>query len=78
MCTPLLAALLLIRNGTQAATTFGTSLKGQGFYCGRESVVFSRRCSADEAPCAMQHYWSGGFFPGYGASLLRYYPGSYM
>lgn len=21
----------------------------------------------------MQHYWSGGFFPEYGASLLRYY-----
>lgn len=29
--------------------------------------------SPEEAPCTMQHYWSGGFFPEYGASLLRYY-----
>ena len=55
------------------AQTFGVSLKGQGFYCGHEATVFSRPCSAEETPCAMQHFWSGGFFPEYGSSLLRYY-----
>ena len=55
------------------AQTFGVSLKGQGFYVGHEATIFSRPCSAAEAPCAMQHFWSGGFIPEYGSSLLRYY-----
>lgn len=55
------------------AQTFGVSLKGQGFYVGHETTVFTRDCSATEVPCAMQHFWSGGFIPAYGSSLLRYY-----
>ena len=38
-----------------AAQTFGVSLKGQGFYCGHEAIVFTRLCAANESPCAMQH-----------------------
>ena len=66
-------AIIVITVPVQTAVTFGTSLKGQGFYCGHEQTVFQRPCTAAEAPCTMQHYWSGGFFPEYGASLLRYY-----
>eukprot|EP01052_Picozoa_sp_SAG31_P063533 SAG31_NODE_22456_length_525_cov_0.723005_1_plen_124_part_01 len=65
--------LILLCSVARASTTFGTSLKGQGFHCGHEASAFSRSCTAAEAPCAMQHYWSGGFFPEYGSSLLRYY-----
>ena len=42
--------------------TFGTSLKGIRLYHGRETTVFSRGCTPSEAPCAMQHWWSGGSF----------------
>ena len=51
----LLLQLLLVARPSNGAETFGASLKGQGFYCGHEAVVFERLCSAHEAPCAMQH-----------------------
>ena len=57
----------------QCSKTFGISVKGQGYYTGHESIAFQRSCAPDEVPCTMQHYWSGGFFPYYGSSLLRYY-----
>ena len=53
--------------------TFGTSLKGIRLYHGRETTVFSRGCTPSEAPCAMQHWWSGGSFPGYLSTRVRYY-----
>lgn len=75
MSSPSLTAALvaLLIPAANTAVTFGTSLKGQGFYCGHEQTAFQRGCTAEEAPCVMQHFWSGGFFPEYGASLLRYY-----
>lgn len=39
----------------EGAQTFGVSLKGQGFYCGHETTVFTRLCAEHESPCAMQH-----------------------
>ena len=37
-------ALIATVSTAQAAVTFGTSLKGQGFYCGHEQTVFQRGC----------------------------------
>ena len=48
-----------------AARSFGTAHKGLRLHRGVETTVFSRACAADEAPCAMQHWWSGGNFEGY-------------
>ena len=53
--------------------TFGTSLKGAHFRCQVEMPVFQRECAPEETPCAMQHYWSGGTFAGYGNTIVRYY-----
>jgi hypothetical protein len=47
--------LALVACRIDASQTFGVSLKGQGFYCGHEAVVFTRLCAANESPCAMQH-----------------------
>ena len=55
------------------ARSFGTAHKGLRLHRGVETTVFSRACAADEAPCAMQHWWSGGNFEGYGLSRVRYY-----
>ena len=74
MMPPLvLPAILLSLHTLEAAKTFGISLKGQGFYAGKETNIFTRACAPSEEPCTMQHYWSGGFIPEYGSSLLRYY-----
>ena len=65
--------LLALARGTFASTTFGTSLKGARLRCGEETPVFSRACAADESPCAMHHWWSGGSFAGYSATRVRYH-----
>ena len=54
-----------------AALSFGHSIKGQAFTCKKETTVFSYSCPI--APCAMQHWWSGGNFDGYTKTIIRYY-----
>ena len=55
-------------------TTFGASLKGVRLPCQREELVYERACdTATEAPCAMQHWWSGGAFEGYPLTRVSYY-----
>ena len=56
-----------------SSITFGTSLKGALLPCQQERSIFSRACMPHESPCAMQHWWSGGAFDGYGATRVRYY-----
>lgn len=56
-----------------ASQTFGVSLKGVRLHHGVEQQVYFRNCSKEEAPCAMQHWWSGGTFPGYALTRVRYY-----
>ena len=55
------------------AQTFGTSLKGIRLHHQVEQSVYTRTCAAAEAPCALQHWWSGGTFAGYAATRVRYY-----
>ena len=49
-----LAIVVALATGATGAQTFGVSLKGQGFYCGHESTIFTRACTADEAPCELR------------------------
>ena len=64
--------LSLLRLATAyAALSFGHSIKGQAFTCKKETTVFSYSCPI--APCAMQHWWSGGNFDGYTKTIIRYY-----
>jgi hypothetical protein len=55
------------------ARSFGVSLKGIRLPCGHEQVVYTRNCTADEAPCTMQHWWSGGTFAGYTRTRVIYH-----
>ena len=68
-----LAWVCLVLHLAGAAQTFGTSLKGVWLHHGVEQVVYTRGCAAAEAPCAMQHWWSGGTFAGYPETVVRYY-----
>lgn len=68
---------LLATHATSSTTalgkSFGVSHKGWHMRCRQEYTAFTRNCTADEAPCAMQHYWSGGTFAGYTETRVRYY-----
>jgi hypothetical protein len=66
-------ALLYFLDNTSASRSFGDALKGIHLPCQREVTIFHRNCSWDEAPCAMHHFWSGGTFPGYPQTRVRYY-----
>lgn len=56
-----------------ASRSFGVSLKGVRLHHGVEQTVFQHVCTEAEAPCALQHWWSGGTFPGYLETRVRYY-----
>lgn len=56
-----------------AGQSFGTALKGIHLPCQVERSVYTRDCAANEAPCAMQHWWSGGTFVNYTGTRVRYY-----
>lgn len=62
-----------LSSAVQASRTFGVSLKGVHLPCGTEQEVYSRECMYDEAPCTMQHWWSGGTFEGYTATKVVYH-----
>jgi hypothetical protein len=53
--------------------SFGVALKGIHVHYQQQRVVFTRECMPEEAPCTMNHWWSGGTFDGYLTSRVRYY-----
>ena len=71
----LLSAILCFHylHHVTAAQSFGVSLKGIHLDFQKETTVFTRSCNVHERPCAMHHWWSGGTFPGYAKTRVRYY-----
>ena len=72
---PILLITLMLSSllGAIASQTFGTALKGWHGPCQKEATVFARDCAPHEAPCSMQHWWSGGTFVNYTGTRVRYY-----